>query len=353
MKIVFDLKIKNPELLDKCRQTVKEISEFHAIFMENFSFFEGSVNDGIVPPENMDKELAFLYHYGNGVKKLSELICDYIDSVECIEENSTFASRVVVLDKKFVSDLRERPSFSGSDFSAMEKAMIDSKNAVDYWCKQKWLGGEMAYDLEGSIHTLEERYENLVRLLSRLTECLEAHLSELEMLEADMSMACVYASPEMIHRNERTPSEQTYPSMHSIVVGNDEDDLMMEEIYGSPETIMDYQNKQKRMKDEAKETRNKAAFCMYCGNSVKNGGDFCGVCGKASAPANAADTCQFCPHCGAVNRLASTYCIYCGIEIRKRNTPDTPPIACVYASPEIMVEKREKDGFLKRLFKRK
>lgn len=30
----------------------------------------------------------------------------------------------------------------------MEKAMIDSKNAVDYWCKQKWLGGEMAYDLE-------------------------------------------------------------------------------------------------------------------------------------------------------------------------------------------------------------
>lgn len=59
-------------------------------------------------------------------------------------------------------------------------------------------------DLKGSIHTLEERYENLVRLLSRLTECLEAHLSELEMLEADMSMACVYASPEiMVEKREK------------------------------------------------------------------------------------------------------------------------------------------------------
>lgn len=346
VKTVVKVEINNAELLNICRKTATEISEFHALFMAILSFLEGAIDDGIVPPESMRKGVDFLHGYGHGVKYLFELIDDYINTVECIEENSDFASRVVLLEKNIVSYLRERSCFRGSDFSALE-TITSCKNTVAYWCKQKWLGGEMAYDPTGSIHLLEGMYENLVRLLDHLTACFEAHISELERfltVERERSLELV-----RLEENERTSSEQIYPYMHSNAVRNDENDLMMGDIYGSPLMIMDYQNKLVRMKDEDKERRNKAAFCMYCGSSLKNGGEVCTVCGKSSVPANAEDTRQFCMHCGTVNHLASRYCIYCGMEIRKRNAPDTPPITC--ALPNIMA--RKICDFFKRLYKRR
>lgn len=178
---MFDMK-SNSEVLDMCKQTVKELSEFHSSIMKYLPYLKGFVVEGIIPPENMAGSLDFFFAMDRDVEDLSELICDYINSVECIEEKNSFTSRIVLLNQKFISNLRERQSLSKRKYSDIGKVILHTMDIVDFWCKQKWLG-ETAHGLEGSKYFFERRYENLMCLLYRLIKCLEVYLSEVEKLE--------------------------------------------------------------------------------------------------------------------------------------------------------------------------
>lgn len=171
---MIDLK-KKKEVLDLCKQIVKELSEFQPLIMEYSYYLKRFVDAGIVPSENMGGSLNYFFSVDRNIEALSELICDYINNLECIEENSSFTSRIVLLNKEFISDLQKQ--FSKGKFSDIGDVIRHTMNVVDYWCKQKWLDGS-AHGLKDSDCFFENRYENLMRLLFRLKQCLLVYVWE-------------------------------------------------------------------------------------------------------------------------------------------------------------------------------
>lgn len=278
---MFDL---NLEILDKSREAVNGILEFQSLFMELFSFWESVVHCESASSENTVREPAFVHDYIKGTEELARVIRDYISCLENAEENGRNESGIIMRDRQMISALEKRSCFNGKDFNELENY----------------------FDLEYGVQKLTEKYKSLVLLLNCLNECIKEHLSELEVPENDISMACVYAPPEMMSNGSQEVSrDRTYPYLYSDVNENNKD---------AQTTIEDY-NKQ-------------------TGN-------------------NSQDTVRFCPQCGTANGFNCIYCVNCGNEIQKRSIQDSPSMICVYASPEFMSEKRKKDGFFKQLFKRR
>lgn len=211
--------------------------------------------------------------------------------------------------------------------------------------------------LNKSRQTIEEISEFLSSFMDDIScfmDAINAGIVSPESMDRKRDFLCNYANSTvqlMRNKTKKLPHEQSYPYTHSVVNNNDEDELFMEELYGSPQMMMEYQNKCRGNIPEADKMRNTVAYCMHCGNAIKDG-YFCSACGNANISANAEDTIQLCLQCGGANHLAGRYCIYCGNEIRKRTAVDPPLMANAYAAAEKDSEKEEKKIF-KRLFKRR
>ena len=63
---------------------------------------------------------------------------------------------------------------------------------------------------------------------------------------------------------------------------------------------------------------------------------------------NPNETCKFCSQCGRTVPMSAKICPYCGADFQQMAVLTEPPMACVYAPPNIM--KKHPKGFLSRIF---
>ena len=246
--------VKNTEILHKCGVVIKELSEFRCDFVKYLEYFQGCVDDGIVPPEDLERNLHFLYYFDSDTCELLEMIRDYMGNIENAEDNIEYIQKVI-------------------------------------WQAQKWLGGGISPNIKRNVQSLE-RYYDLVPLLCSLTSSIEKHLYEYAEIENYTTMACVYEPPEMMNADyfEDTDKsqERTYPFLHaveddSVSKVDFEDDLMMQELYGGPEfsdTVI-FSKMQEKKSD-------------------------------VSGITDPDETVQICRKCGEVFAMRLSVCPYCG-----------------------------------------
>ena len=151
-----------------------------------------------------------------------------------------------------------------------------------------------------------------------------------------------------------------YPFTHAQI--NEEkravDKTMMRTIYGSPQMMQEYADS-KHTKAGCHTHANHKKICMYCGNHITDQTRYCSGCGKyIQVTSDPEETITFCQNCGRDIPCIAKFCPYCGMQTRmnslqQRTIRQDIPIACVYASPDMMYRSEKKEGILSKLFKRK
>lgn len=233
---------------------------------------------------------------------------------------------------------------SVNDILRMKNMFMDCQMIIDDVSHHKWQGGKSSANID-AVFTLREQYAQLSGLTYQVKCLLEEYKVE---KKRDIFMGAVYASPEVMMgtgpRFSEIDDSRKYPYMHSFsgTFSNDEEEPIMEVIYGSPEMILEHQNNTDRRSEKGH-----VQFCMYCGNMLSNPDAACFSCGKVSIEADPEETVWFCSKCGGTIPMIARYCSFCGNNLRKDTVSETPEtsMACVYASP--------KKSLLARLFKGK
>lgn len=213
---MLDLKRK---ILIRCREGIREISEFHNLFQAFLSSFDEGISEGIIPFENIEGNLAFLYGYVNNIEEVSGLISNYIDEIESVEQSSEYMSVAILTlsDKQMLQSLEQRSCICGTDFKDLENVLIECKKIGTYWYEKEGLESKIFYNLEYDIQRLKEKYKTIALLLEDLNKCIEEHISELKGLKGIVTpMAPIYASPEVMPRESVLVDERPYPDMYSV-----------------------------------------------------------------------------------------------------------------------------------------
>ena len=232
------------EILIRCREGIREISEFHNLFQAFLSSFDEGISEGIIPFENIEGNLAFLYSYVNNIEQVSGLISNYIDEIESFEQSSKDTSLAILFlsDKQMLQSLEQRSCICGTDFKELENVLIECKKMGTYWYEKEGLDSKIFYNLEYDIQRLKEKYKTIALLLEDLNKCIEEHISELKGIVTPM--AFVYASPEVMIRESVLVDERPYPDMHSVTTDDNTTELKglkevipMAPVYASPEVM--------------------------------------------------------------------------------------------------------------------
>lgn len=142
-----------------------------------------------------------------------------------------------------------------------------------------------------------------------------------------------------------TIEPDTYPFIHAMptdeqqdIVGadNDFEESMMRVLYGSPEILREYGSTSKHRNTDERGNINEDA------DSKRN----------VRTSVDLEETVQICSQCGNAVPMSAHFCTYCGNDMRSFSR-QIPPMACVYASPEMMQKTNKRESFLDKLFKRK
>lgn len=171
-------------------------------------------------------------------------------------------------------------------------------------------------------------------------------------IERQISMACVYAPPEiMFGSSVEEDNSEVYPVNHAVVLNDDgiEDEEYIAEVYASSKMMMKNADSTYQQKVDG------VRFCMHCGENISEKTIFCPYCGKqVQIICNPEDTIQFCRNCWENIPLVARFCPWCGNDTRRIPKEEEMPMGPVYASPEILVnkDKREKRTFISKLFKK-
>lgn len=348
------------ELYDVCKRCKSELEDYAGYLSELLVFFEecqmvvpsepAKIVDGIIIEQEgpVERGIYELSEYMSRIEYFRSSLYDYIDQVIKSIEKEEQLNDILAKTKRLLSDLSERfPTSRETEY--LKYRLIDCKTVLDYWCNQKWQGGKSRVSVD-VLENLENQYNNqITRSVEEMKYALESYRYKLEETKHRISVACEYASSEIMKDiSVETTNEQTYPYIHSI--SEDENDVFMEEIYGSPQMIMDYQNNI----ENNTTVNNSPAFCMYCGKPNMNRNNACLSCGQFSIITDPDTTSQFCTKCAKPIPVIAKYCIFCGNHLRVNNISESPisSMACVYASPERMQSKEEKESFFKKIFKR-
>ena len=342
-----EYKITTDHLYTICSKKKQEIDNIIDSVHKLVDYLNGSIDAGIVPPEIIEPLTERWFVVLKILEKINGMIQDFCDFrlAACMSVNNV--SLRIEKEQELV--------FSLQDINSLDVRFADLINdcsyTFDYWCKQKWLNGKSGIDF----CPLLVEYQYLTSSLKEeLIPALEEDIYQTSCFIDQISMACVYASPEiMMGKLSDSTQTQTYPYIHSVSDGDPEDDPYICEIYGAPQMIMDYQNKHKN--ESIQNDERKTVFCIHCGKAMTNQNIFCPACGQLNIVADKDVTLQFCQKCGGSNPMIAKYCMFCGNSMRERNISanPTPPMACVYSSPEMLSsEKRKKEGFITKLFKR-
>ena len=154
------------------------------------------------------------------------------------------------------------------------------------------------------------------------------------MSKRDVSIKCVYASPERMMKKDITDKkEEIYPFLHASDGLSEEN--MMEEVYGGPdfdpEPIDDEEDPEKVSIDLGETLQ----ICRYCGRGFSMKYAFCPYCGKSTREIQ--------------RKESPMMCVYASPEIASRAMQmKESPMACVYAAPQ-----KKKNKLFSEIFKRK
>ena len=208
-----------------CEKVIESLSDICSGLEEYLAFFHGCVNEGIVPPmkmyvddgiiipenmggriaqgvvssKNLEYVLEFLNNFSHSIHELSEMVSRYKFDIEAEMQNKNtieYISKAITQDKWILSMLDYKICEINSDW--LESVLYDGIYVVDYWCRQKWMNGRGRISLE-DVQLFMGKLNNLIPLLHILTQSIERHLHEYSKLEGQISMACVYAPPEMMN----------------------------------------------------------------------------------------------------------------------------------------------------------
>ena len=205
----------NTDLLRKCEEVLKKLSDVQSGLTSIFEYFQGCVDDGIIPPEELEKNLQSLHSFHSGIWELIERLRDYMGNIEGVECNIECLKKLVWKDKQIISRLECSINISED----LRVVLTDSINVAEYWCAQRWLNGEISPGIKSSVAVFLETYYDLVRLLNSLGVNIEQHFYECSELENSITMACVYAAPERTKANRYEEAdrseERPYPFLHA------------------------------------------------------------------------------------------------------------------------------------------
>lgn len=344
------------ELYEACLKLHCELSAYTDSLLD----LSELVGECFMPAPIADPEVSDYiercFHVSSGysyrAKDLLGMLDAYIN--QCLKDAEIKdLTTYVEQSKRFMKSISENYPSEG-DIQNLKNMIVECIMIVNRLCSQKWQGGESGFRID-TVGSLEERHKQLSGLIERVKYLLNRYIDELFVtMKREISMACVYASPEVMTGTSPMFSpikkDQTYPYIHSFsdTFSDDKDDALMEVIYGSPQMIEEYQRSLERNR-----TKSEYKYCVNCGNKISNG-NTCSSCGKKNIDADPEETVRFCPKCAATIPMIARYCSYCGCCLRGDTVSDTPEasMACVYASPEMNAIKKQKKGFLNKLFKR-
>ena len=158
--------VKNTEILHKCGVVIKELSEFRRDFVKYLEYFQGCVDDGIVPPEDLERNLHFLYYFDSDIRELLEMIRDYMGNIENAEDNVEYIQKVIWQDKRIISILENKTR--DKNFEDLRNVLVDCIRVADYWCTQKWLGGGISPSIKRNVPSLECLTPMCVKLIASI-----------------------------------------------------------------------------------------------------------------------------------------------------------------------------------------
>lgn len=251
MRYLFINSYKTKELYDVCNRFQYKLGDYAGYISDLLMLFRDCqsivpstpakiIDDIRVEQEGcIERCIQILSEHLNRSKYLLRSVNRYIN--QCIKsiDNEEMLNFIVVQTKELISDLSEQFP-SSSDMMYLRDMLIDCKKEIDYLCSQRWQGGKSCIGIE-SIDDLENKYmKQCAQSVQEVKHILENYMYQLAEAQRDISMVCVYASPEIMKDISSKPiNEQKYPYFHSF---SDDEDVFMEEIYGSPQMISDYQH---------------------------------------------------------------------------------------------------------------
>ncbi len=143
---------------------------------------------------------------------------------------------------------------SGDDIKSLTNNLMWCKGIADDFCAQRWQGGVSGIHIE-TIEHLKKKYEwPIVILIKNVSYLLMDYKHELQKVRRIVSTPTIYDSPEMAENIPPKPAkESVYPCFHAVSdIDNNEiqetsmakvyalpNDMSMAAVYASPEVIDD------------------------------------------------------------------------------------------------------------------
>ena len=232
------------ELYEACLKLHCELSAY----TDSLSDLSELVGECFMPAPIADPEVSDYiercFHVSSGytyrAKDLLGMLDAYIN--QCLKDAEIKdLTTYVEQSKRFMKSISENYPSEG-DIQNLKNMIVECIMIVNRLCSQKWQGGESGFRID-TVGSLEERHKQLSGLIERVKYLLNRYIDELSVtMKREISMACVYASPEVMMGTSPMFSpiekDQTYPYIHSFSdTISDTPEASMACVYASPEMM--------------------------------------------------------------------------------------------------------------------